>query len=49
MLSLGSAIKRYSISLHSYADDTQLYVAMSPDDTATFQLYFRYDLTGQPG
>lgn len=33
MLPLGSVIKRHSIAFHSYADDTPLYVAVSPDDT----------------
>lgn len=33
MLPLSSVIRRHSISFDSYADDTQLYVAVSPDDT----------------
>jgi len=34
MLPLGHIIMRHNISFHSYADDAQLCVAVSPDDTA---------------
>ncbi len=32
MLPLRNIIRRHSINFHSYADDTQLYMTVSPDD-----------------
>ena len=32
MLPLGQIIKDNTISYHSYADDTQIYIALSPND-----------------
>lgn len=40
MLPLGSIIMRHGISFHSYSDDTQLYAAMSPDDTGPIDSLF---------
>ncbi|KAF7656762.1 hypothetical protein LDENG_00036470, partial [Lucifuga dentata] len=40
MLPLGSVIRRHGISFHSYADDTQLYVALSPDDNEPIDSLF---------
>uniref|UniRef100_A0A3P9JXN4 Reverse transcriptase domain-containing protein n=1 Tax=Oryzias latipes TaxID=8090 RepID=A0A3P9JXN4_ORYLA len=40
MLPLGNVIRTHNISFHSYADDTQLYIAMSPDDTRPIEALF---------
>ncbi len=37
---LGDVIRKQGISFHSYADDTQLYIAVSPDDTGPIDTLF---------
>lgn len=37
MLPLAQVIKNNNISYHSYADDTQIYTAMSPGDQGPVQ------------
>ena len=32
MLPLGQILQNFNINYHSYADDTQIYVSLSPDD-----------------
>ncbi len=34
MLPLGNSIRKYKISFHCYADDTQLYITTRPDETS---------------
>lgn len=40
MLPLGDFIRRHGVHFHSYADNTQPYIAVSPDDTGPINALF---------
>jgi len=40
MLPLENVIRRHGINVHRYADDTQLYIAMYPDDSGPIDALF---------
>uniref|UniRef100_A0A8C6NVU5 Reverse transcriptase domain-containing protein n=1 Tax=Nothobranchius furzeri TaxID=105023 RepID=A0A8C6NVU5_NOTFU len=40
MLPLGGVIRTHGVNFHSYADDTQLYISVSPDDSRPMDALF---------
>ncbi len=42
MLPLGNIIRKYRISFHCYADDTQLYISTRPDETSKLSKLTKY-------
>ena len=42
MLPLGDVIRKHKVELHIYADETQLYVSVSPDDLSPMDSLINY-------
>ena len=49
MLPLSSVSRKHSVSFHSYADETQLHVTVSPDDNGLMTLILNFKKTHVQG